>query len=58
MRPQARDTTVFGAVAALSAIEFLIADDHSRGFFFAPENVDRLSVAEDMSGLGSARSVR
>jgi hypothetical protein len=27
------------AVAALSAIEFLIADDHSRGFLFSQENV-------------------
>jgi hypothetical protein len=30
----------FGAVIARSAVEFLIADDHSGGFFFAPENVD------------------
>jgi hypothetical protein len=30
MRPRARDTTVFGAVAKLSATEFLIAGDHSR----------------------------
>ena len=29
MRPRPRDTTVFGAVAELSAIEFLIAHDHS-----------------------------
>ena len=33
-------------------------EDHSRGFFFAQENVHVLSVADDMSGLGSARSVR
>jgi hypothetical protein len=41
MQPRAHDTTVFGPVAERSAIEFLIADDHSQGFFFGQENVDR-----------------
>jgi len=40
MWPRARDRTGFGAVAESSAIEFLIARDHSRGFFFAQGNVD------------------
>jgi hypothetical protein len=39
-------------------VAFLITEDDSSGFCFTQDNVDSLPMADDMSGMASARSVR